>query len=260
MKITLELSQLQAEAVALALDFYSRMGMCQLREIAHLARSGAIPSVDGVAMVECYDQIDALCRDMSRAMGFPSGGNHSISSPQVPRSAKVAYEVERVLTQELVTAKDPAPSFRGCSYDALVVRLTNEPLPVATTKAPSSFQARVDDWMQACFGPAIGADRQERNRRFLEEALELVQAHDCSADEAHQLVDYVFSRPVGEPRQENGGVMVTLAALNNANGLSMQADAEAELARVWKKMELIRAKQAAKPRYSPPPPPAALEQ
>jgi hypothetical protein len=33
--------------------------------------------------------------------------------------------------------------------------------------------------MQACFGPEISADRVERNHRFLEEALELVQA--CGA-------------------------------------------------------------------------------
>ena len=38
--------------------------------------------------------------------------------------------------------------------------------------------------------------------RFLEEALELVQACGATASEAHQLVDYVYGRPVGEPAQE----------------------------------------------------------
>jgi hypothetical protein len=114
-----------------------------------------------------------------------------------------------------------------------------------------TFQSRVAPWMQACFGPAISADRIERNHRFIEEALELVQSNGCTTSEAHQLVDYVFGREIGEPAQEVGGVMVTLAALCLASGLDMHAAAETELARVWLKIDKIRAKQAAKPKHSP---------
>ncbi|WP_229256769.1 hypothetical protein [Duganella lactea] len=121
------------------------------------------------------------------------------------------------------------------------------------------FQQRVQPWMLACFGEMIAGDREERNHRFLEEALELVQSTGCTASEAHQLVDYVYGRPVGEPAQEVGGVMVTLAALCLANKLDMHADAEAELARIWTKVDQIRAKQAAKPRYSPLPQHAAAQ-
>lgn len=115
----------------------------------------------------------------------------------------------------------------------------------------NSFQERVADWMQECFGIVISMDRQERNHRHLEESLELVQSCGCTASEAHQLVDYVFGREVGEPSQEVGGVMVTLAALCLANGLDMHADGETELARIWTCVEKIRAKQAAKPKHSP---------
>lgn len=45
--------------------------------------------------------------------------------------------------------------------------------------------------------------------------------------------------------------MVTLAALCLAQGLDMQAAGETELARIWTKVEAIRAKQAAKPKHSP---------
>ncbi|WP_428383562.1 hypothetical protein [Nevskia ramosa] len=114
-----------------------------------------------------------------------------------------------------------------------------------------SFQARVQPWLIACFGEMIAGDREERNHRFLEESLELVQSLGCTASEARQLVDYVFGRPVGEPKQESGGVSVTHAALCLANGIDMDAAAEAELARVWTKVEAIRAKQAAKPKHSP---------
>lgn len=116
---------------------------------------------------------------------------------------------------------------------------------------PTRFQARVQPWMLECFGAEIATDAQERNHRFLEEALELVQACGATASEAHQLVDYVYGRPVGEKTQEAGGVMVTLAALCLAQGLDMHAAGETELARIWTKVEQIRAKQAAKPKHSP---------
>ncbi len=121
----------------------------------------------------------------------------------------------------------------------------------------SQWQERVAQWMAACFTPAITADRGERNHRFLEESLELVQSLGCTASEAHQLVDYVFGRPVGEPSQELGGVMVTIAALANASAMMIDIAADAELARCWTKIDVIRAKQAGKPKHSPLPAPPA---
>ena len=111
----------------------------------------------------------------------------------------------------------------------------------------TNFQARVGDWMTQCFGDDISADTLERCDRFIEEALEFVQAAGYSAERAHALVDYVFGRPDGELPQEIGGVMVTLAAACNAMGYSMNECAETELARIWTKIDAIRAKQAGKP-------------
>lgn len=113
------------------------------------------------------------------------------------------------------------------------------------------FQDRVLPWMLECFGHDVSMDRVERNHRFIEEALELVQALGCTRSEAHQLVDYVFDRPAGEPAQEAGGTVVTLAALCIANDLCMHEAAETELARIWTKIDAIRAKQATKPKHSP---------
>ncbi len=110
-----------------------------------------------------------------------------------------------------------------------------------------TFQTRVDAWMDVCFGDEIKADRLERCDRFIEEALEFVQAAGYSADRAHALVDYTFGRPQGEINQEVGGVMVTLAAMCNTLGVDIEVAAETELVRVWTKVDAIRAKQAAKP-------------
>jgi NTP pyrophosphatase (non-canonical NTP hydrolase) len=129
-------------------------------------------------------------------------------------------------------------------------------LTALRSEGEASFQSRVQPWMMACFGPEISADRVERSDRFIEEALELVQAGGYTKDRAHALVDYVFGRPQGEINQEVGGVMVTLAAHCLAHGIDMHAAAEAELARIWTKVDAIRAKQAAKPTGSALPVPA----
>lgn len=122
---------------------------------------------------------------------------------------------------------------------------------LSKNKNQGSFQSRTKLWTVSCFGEAVSNNAIERNHRFLEEALELVQTAGCTASEAHQLVDYVYSRPTGEMLQELGGVMVTLAALSNAWHIDMEKCAETELSRVWTKIEKIRAKQAAKPKHSP---------
>ena len=74
------------------------------------------------------------------------------------------------------------------------------------------FQARVLEWTTACFPPSAHSDVSERAHRFLEEAIELAQSSNCSCEEAHALVDYVFSRPEGETFQEasleSGGAKV----------------------------------------------------
>ncbi|WP_209010208.1 hypothetical protein [Labrenzia sp. THAF35] len=131
------------------------------------------------------------------------------------------------------------------------MRLDMEEQAQRDEQSDLQFQDYVKPWMLACFGQEIADNIIERNHRFLEEALELVQAEGCTRSEAHQLVDYVFDRPIGEPHQEVGGVMVTLAALCLAANLNMHKAGSDELKRVWKKKDQIRAKQAAKPKHSP---------
>lgn len=115
----------------------------------------------------------------------------------------------------------------------------------------TSFQERVENWLNACFPIAVRSNRAERTHRFLEEALELAQANGCSREDAIALVDYVYGRSVGIPDLEVGGVLVTLAALCSASDINMDEAGDVELQRNWDRIELIRAKQAAKPHGSP---------
>jgi hypothetical protein len=108
------------------------------------------------------------------------------------------------------------------------------------------FQLRVGDWLKSCFSEKIRKDPRERCRRFAEESLELVQSLGLTSDDAHKLVDYVYGRPTGEPSQEVGGVLITLAALCSAFEIEMELAGEYELHRVWENIDKIREKQLAK--------------
>lgn len=116
------------------------------------------------------------------------------------------------------------------------------------------LQTLVRRWCVRAFGQEVADSHRERNHRFLEEALELCQSLGCSQEDAHVLVDYVYGRPQGQPGQEVGGVMITLAALCGAHThLSMDVEARSELARINRPevLEKIRGKQAAKQREIP---------
>lgn len=102
-------------------------------------------------------------------------------------------------------------------------------------------------WAIDRFGDMDDADGRtnsigERNRRFLEEAIELYQAvaeedptamalHTARA-KAHELVDFIFDRPPGEIEREIGGVTLTLGCLAEVLGRSVAAEEMIELRRV----------------------------
>jgi len=114
----------------------------------------------------------------------------------------------------------------------------------------NTFQLRVKPWVTACFGSDFYMDKKERNHRFLEESIELVQSLGCSKEEALFILNYVYERDVGIPEQEVGGVMTTLAVLCMSNDMDMHKAGEKELSRIWEKIEQIRHKTSLKPKYN----------
>jgi len=186
-------------------------------------------------------------------------------------SACEQYERESGQWASLQTGKpmalgDVVAIYRSVDDDSLWVRPREEfedgrfitlPRLAANTPSPEgvgtmegvAFQYRVAPWMRACFGPEISNDRLERGDRALEEMLEMLQSGDYPRERVAALTEYVYSRPKGDPHQEVGGVMVTLAAYCLAHNLDMHAAGEDELARINtpETIAKIRAKQAAKP-------------
>ena len=169
------------------------------------------------------------------------------------QAAERALSESYVRIRRIVGAMNP-PRLDMASLCEYVEGVVQERVRAESTAEPvkeaPSFQARVQPWMMACFGEEISNDRLERGDRFLEEALELLQSGGYPKERIAALTKYVYDRPVGEPSQEVGGVAVTLAAYCLAHNLDMHEAGEAELERIWTKIDLIRSKQAAKPRGS----------
>jgi hypothetical protein len=116
----------------------------------------------------------------------------------------------------------------------------------------TTFQKRAQYWAKKCFGLTLATDRKERNQRFAEEAIELVQACGMTKREVLGAVAYVYNRPVGEVSQEVGGTYTTLALLCAANGIDMVEEGEKDLLEIDSDAASarIREKRRTKPDFS----------
>ncbi|AEK63203.1 hypothetical protein [Collimonas fungivorans] len=215
--------------------------------LAAVAKGDPVDVANFAMMLFCrHESHDALKDACAAALTAPQRNPwqelRNAISPEMDAAFDRAAGVHTMPIAKLESAAQAISDGRNEDAARLITLATSQTLP---------FQQRVQPWMMECFGSEIAADRKERNHRFFEEATELIQACEMTRSEAHQLVDYVYARPVGDARQEVGGVMVTLAALCLAQDMDMHAAGEIELVRIWTKVDQIRAKQAAKPRHSP---------
>ena len=98
------------------------------------------------------------------------------------------------------------------------------------------FINNVYSWIRDVFGEPedVESDRATRSRRFIEEAIELVQACGTPKEEVATILEYVYSRPKGEIQQEVGGVMVTLAGHASIFGYDPETCGNTELNRIRK--------------------------
>ncbi len=218
----------------------------------------------------CADELEAALRQEGQAemeIAYPAHRHPAALATAPPEQAALEKQLDAVLDNlqhklyRMCCARGDAANGTltwkeiNAAFDDVdtlgLYREYRADQPQAVSAGALTFQQRVREWTLACFGQVIADDKVERNHRFLEESLELVQALGCTQSEAHQLVDYVYGRPSGHQDQECGGALVTLAALCNANQLDMNFLGDMELARVYQKIDLIRAKQAAKPKHSP---------
>lgn len=91
------------------------------------------------------------------------------------------------------------------------------------------------DWAIRCFGREHVYNDRIRSLRVAEEAVELAQACHVPKEKMLELVEIVYSRPVGDIQQEIGGVLMTTCVLGARYGWDMEEIFEAELLRVLSK-------------------------
>jgi NTP pyrophosphatase (non-canonical NTP hydrolase) len=91
---------------------------------------------------------------------------------------------------------------------------------------------RCVDWVVTTLGPRIASDMVERGMRTLEESVELAQSLGVPEKAALSIVDRVYSKPVGDARQEAAGVYFTLIVLAAAGGIDLEEELVRELERV----------------------------
>lgn len=134
--------------------------------------------------------------------------------------------------------RDPSDSdatfYRRDEIDAY---LKSAPKPVAADGRfrRDAIQETVHSWCVAAFGEGQASSIAQRGLRMLEEAAELAQATGVNLEQAHQLLDYVWRRPVGQLEQELGGLGLTVLALAAAANLSAAQAEEDEVSRVLSK-------------------------
>lgn len=199
------------------------------------------------------EAVDAALRSASETQaplslneGRPALHNAAVESLRTMLAGALAFIAADVAmtdpdqTPGVVSTLDLATE-KLVTFDAWAARRALE------DTAAETFQSRVRHRLDEVTA-GDPTDLDERRDRFGEEALELIQALGGTREGVLALVDYVWGRPAGEPAQEMGGALTTLAALASHAGHDMAACGEAELARTWtpEVFARIRRKRAAR--------------
>jgi len=110
------------------------------------------------------------------------------------------------------------------------------------------IEERVNIWLRDCVGHEVADDLAERNHRFCEEALELLQACGYTRAQIDAMADVVYSKP---PSSNQGGecadVIICLVQLARARNIDLVKMVREGIARNWANSDKIREKNRTKP-------------
>ncbi len=103
------------------------------------------------------------------------------------------------------------------------------------------LQARCDGFLREAW-PNSPIQAHVRAFRALEEVIEINQVLGITRQKAHELVDQVFDKPVGELEQEAGGVAFTIVSLFSALGINMIHSGLGSVNEAYGRIDKIREK------------------
>jgi hypothetical protein len=101
----LAMTDRQAQVLVNALDLYSRIGMGQLTEVAHILRMNVIGNPGGT--VEALDAVERLTREAASCWMGGSGGYYGITSEKISDVFRVAWDLQQVIRYRLAWDRKP---------------------------------------------------------------------------------------------------------------------------------------------------------
>ncbi len=112
------------------------------------------------------------------------------------------------------------------------------------------FQLAIESWVMAAFGYDVLKNKKERCLRALEEVTELAQCGQVSREQAYAIIDQVYDKPIEpNPSKEIAGSLLTILSTASAFDVhNVEIPLNAELDRVWKNIDKVRASQLTKVR------------
>lgn len=93
-------------------------------------------------------------------------------------------------------------------------------------------QVEVEKWIKQTFGHVCFASIEERVLRVVEEAIELAQSEFVPRERIEELISHVYSKERGNPKQELGGLGITMLAYAASKRISCDLMEEIELTRI----------------------------
>lgn len=142
----LRLTPNQAQALVNACDFYSRIGIGQFGEVAHLARCGMINQKKGVDRHgTAYETAEYYLNEAKRALtGLESNSNYGIASDSVNEEFKVTWDLQQVIRHRLAWDRRGNPATREWRGENSMMG-THYDDPHKTSKEPIAAMERASD-------------------------------------------------------------------------------------------------------------------
>ena len=137
--VKLDMSVEQAKVICDALDLYNRITLGQFEELESIIRHRLIckasfdPNEEKIyPNFDEMDEIKEHIHAIKRIMGFHPHSSFGIGNDKVHISNSRSYEMLKTIQKVLAEDRNPNPDFRTVDYDGVIVRYTNDELPICS--------------------------------------------------------------------------------------------------------------------------------
>lgn len=137
-QVTITCSVEQAQAIAQALDIYTRLGLGQLGIVAEMVRDGVIPQATAgneprrTATNEMCVQVESALSRAKTVLGYPKGGSNGIGHKHNAMPVSRTYQVLKNLRHALAWHQKPGGGVSPDFDDPNLLNYAGEAPPFVT--------------------------------------------------------------------------------------------------------------------------------